>query len=121
MFADDVVKQCLHETGARGISKHSPELGYLGLIYAQDRSMRRKMRSAFIKAHPEVGSVFLIIILPILINLISNWIIKWISNRKDLPRIQGQAYDALIALSPAMTGTLISISTSPSKPTEPSK
>ena len=120
MFADQIVAQCLYETGARGMSKHSPELAYLGLLYAQDRAMRRKMRTAFAKSHPEVGSVFLIFVLPLLISVISNWIVKWISNRTDLPRIQGQAYDALIGLSPSMTDTLTSISTPPKNRTEPS-
>lgn len=126
MLADEIVTQCLRETGARGISKHSPELAYLGLIYAQAavldrRSYRAKIRGAFLRSHPEVGSVFLVFILPLLISLISNWIIKWILNRKDLTRIQGQAYDALIALSPRMTDTLTSTSTPPKKRTEPSE
>lgn len=121
MYADQIVAQCLYETGARGMSKYSPELAYLGLLYAQDRAMRKKMRSAFVRSHPQVGSVFLIFVLPLLISVISNWIVKWISNRTDLPRIQGQAYDALIGLSPAMTDTLISTSTPPKTRTEPSE
>lgn len=121
MYADQIVAQCLYETGARGMSKYSPELAYLGLIYAQDRAMRKKMRTAFTKAHPDVGSVFLIFILPILISVISNWIVKWISNRTDLPRIQGQAYDALIGLSPAMKDTLTSTNTPQKSRTEPSE
>lgn len=126
MLADEIVNDCLYETGARGISKHSPELAYLGLIYAKDavesrRVYRSKIRSAFLRGNPDVGSVFVIFVMPMLISLISNWIIKWILNRKDLTRIQGQAYDALIALSPRTTATLTSTSTPQQKLTGPSE
>lgn len=118
----EVVSQCLHETGARGISKHSEELALIGLVYAglSGREHRRRMRETFVQGHPECGSVFLIFILPILISVISQWIARWIVNRTDLKTIQAQAFDALTELSPSTTATLTSISTPQTKPTEPS-
>jgi hypothetical protein len=120
--AEEIVRHCLRDTGARGISKHSEEIALLGLIYAQVGGRQRKalMKESFIRGNPEVGSVFLLFILPILISVISAWITKWILNRTDLKTIQAQAYDALTELSPSTTATLTSIHTPPNKRTEPS-
>jgi hypothetical protein len=117
----EIVFDCLRDTGARGMSQHSEEIALLGLVFAPlaGRKRRQAMRQAFIQGHPEVGSVFLVLVLPILISVISAWITKWILNRKDLRRIQAEAFDALTELSPATTATLTSISTRPPKPTEP--
>lgn len=123
MLAQEIVTECLRDTGARGMSQHSEEIALLGLIYAPliGKTRRRKMREVFIQGHPEVGSVFLVLVLPILISVISAWITKWILNRKDLTRIQGAAYDALTELSPSTTATLTSINTHRTKPTEPTE
>ncbi len=121
MQASEVVYDCLRDTGARGMSKHSEEIALLGLVYAPlaGRQRRQAMRRAFVQGHPEVGSVFLLILLPILIQIISAWITKWILNRQDLRQVQSAAFDALIELSPSMTGILTSTSTPLTKPTEP--
>jgi hypothetical protein len=121
MPTDQIVFDCLRDTGARGMSQHSEEIALLGLVFAPlaGRKRRQAMRQAFVQGHPEVGSVFLVLVLPILISVISAWITKWILNRKDLRHVQSEAYDALTELSPATTATLTSISTRPTKPTEP--
>lgn len=105
------------------MSKHSEEIALLGLLYCglAGRPRRQAMRQAFVKGHPEVGSVFIALILPILISVISAWITRWILNRTDLKKIQAQAYDALTELSPTTTAILTSISIPPTKPTEPSE
>jgi hypothetical protein len=123
MRAEEIVTQCLRDTGARGISKHSEEIALLGLIYSSlaCRQRRGLMRQAFRKGHPEVGSVFIVLVLPILISVISAWITRWILNRTDLRTIQSSAYDALAERSPSTTATLTSISTPQSKPPEPSE
>jgi hypothetical protein len=121
MPTEEIVFDCLRDTGARGMSQHSEEIALLGLIYAplEGRTRRRAMRQAFVQGHPEAGSVFIVLVLPILISVISAWITKWILNRKDLKRIQAEAYDALTELSPSTTATLTSISIPQTKPTEP--
>ncbi len=121
MPTEEIVFDCLRDTGARGMSQHSEEIALLGLIYAplEGRARRRAMRQAFVQGHPEAGSVFIVLVLPILISVISAWITKWILNRKDLKHIQAEAYDALTELSPSTTATLTSISIPQTKPTEP--
>jgi hypothetical protein len=82
------------------------------------REFRKRMRETYLQTHPEAGSFFVIFVLPILISLISNWIAKWIINRTDMKTIRSQAFDALSASVPGLTGTRMSISSPPKKPTE---
>jgi uncharacterized membrane protein (DUF106 family) len=78
------------------------------------RTYRRRIKDTFVQMHgDEYGSIFLLLVLPILISLISNWIAKWIIDRTDMKTIRGQAYDALIELSPSSMERLTSISTPP--------
>ncbi len=122
MQAQQIVRQCLYETGARGISKHAEEIALIGLVHTPvaERGMRpyrRRIKETFLQGHPEAGSVFIVLVLPILISVISAWITRWILNRKDLKAIRGQAFDALSELSPSTTDTLTSISTPQRNPT----
>jgi hypothetical protein len=121
MQAEEIVYDCLRDTGARGMSQHSKEIALLGLIYAPlaGKQRRQAMRKSFLLGHPEVGSVFIALLLPILISVISAWITKWILNRQDLKQIQSVAFDALTELSPSTTAILTSTSTLPKKPTAP--
>ena len=126
MLAKEVVHSCLYQTGTRGVSKYAEEIALIGLVhirYAEvsRKKYRQRIRETFVAAHPEVGSVFLVFVLPLLISLISSWITKWILNRKDLTKIQGQAFDALTELSPSTTATLTSISTPQKNPTGPAE
>lgn len=123
MLAKEVVGECLYQTGARGISKYAEEIALIGLVHIRYAEISRKryrqrIRETFVAGHPEAGSVFLAFVLPLLISIISSWITKWILNRKDVTRIQGQAFDALTELSPSTTATLTSISTPQTKPIE---
>ena len=125
MSAQEIVRDCLLDTGADRISGHAEQVALIGLIHAPlaavgKKIYRRRIKTTFVQGNPNVGSVFLVFILPILISVISAWITKWILNRKDLSKIQGQAYDALTELSPSATATLTSISIPRTKPEEPS-
>lgn len=126
MSAEAIVRECLRDTGADRISDHARAITLIGLIHAPLADVgrqvyRRRIKATFVQGNPNVGSVFLIFVLPILIAVISAWIQKWILNRKDLSKIQGQAYDALTELSPSTTATLTSINTPGKKQGEPSE
>lgn len=121
----DIVTECLRDTGADRISDHAEVVTLIGLIHAPlavagKKIYKRRMRDTFVQGNPQVGSIFIVLVLPILISVISAWITKWILNRRDLSRIQGQAYDALTELSPSTTATLTSISTPRKSQDEPS-
>lgn len=116
MYADEIVSQCLEETGAGKISKHAREVALVAMIYspvADQKAYRKRIKDAFRKSG-EYGSVFLIFVLPILVSLISAWITRWLwsgnTTMAMVARIRGQAYDALSELRPTMAATLTSTS-----------
>ena len=118
MQATEVADLCLLESGARGLSDNAREVALIGLMLAPDgniskREYRRRIKETYCKMHPERGSVFLIFVLPVLLSLISNWIWKWISERKDVKAIRSQAFDALVASAPLSMERLSSTSTKP--------
>lgn len=118
--ASEVADLCLFESGARGISKHSREVALVGLLVVPDgaismRTYRRRMKETYLRMHPECGSFFVMFVLPVLISLVSNWIAKWITNRKDMRTIRSQAFDALTESSPSVMERLTSIPISPNE------
>jgi hypothetical protein len=118
MKIDNIVEKCLYESGARGVSGHAREVALLALLLAPDgpvrmREYRTQIKETYLKNYPEMGSFFVLFILPILISLVSSWIARWIFNRNDMRKVRAQAFDALTASSPAWTATLTSISTPP--------
>ena len=124
MSASEVADQCLLESGARGLSAHAKDVAMVALMLLPNgaislREYRRRIKEVYLSARPEHGSFFLLFVLPILISLISNWVIKWIVNRTDLRTIRSQAFDSIIASSPHMTVRLTSISSQIRMPTEP--
>jgi hypothetical protein len=126
MTIDELVDQCLLESGARGISSRAREVALVGFVVAPTgaislREYRRRMKKAFVAANPNCGSVFLIIVLPILISVISAWITRWIMNRTEMNGVRGEAYDALLACSPGWKDTLTSISMPRKTPDAPEK
>jgi hypothetical protein len=58
---------------------------------------RSRIRAEYRRRNPECGSVFLLFVLPILANLISHWILKWISKRNagEIRRLKNEAFNTL--------------------------
>lgn len=123
MYAQEIADTCVRESGAMGY-RQSNELALLGLALVPDgaidkRALRREMRAKYLETRSEErGSIFLIFILPLLISIISNWIVKWIMNRQDRSEIRSEAAMRLYELSPRWTATLTSISSPPTNRTE---
>lgn len=125
MHAQEVADMCVRESGARGYTQ-SNELALLGLALVPDgdidkKALRAGMKAGYRKAHSdERGFVFVAIILPMLISIISNWIVKWIwdHKHKDRSTIREEASLRLCELSPRWMDTLTSISTPPTNRTE---
>jgi hypothetical protein len=125
MHAEEIADLCLAETGAGKVSRHAREVAYVAMVYAPTGDMkryRRQIRDTF-KRSGEYGSVFMILILPILISLISNWLVRWLwstpTTARQIRTMRLQAYASLTALSPAMTATLTSTSTPEDSPGKP--
>jgi hypothetical protein len=80
MLANQIAQRCAQETGAGRISRHSEEVALIAIATANPdrRAWKQQIRSEFRARHPECGSVLLMILLPVIINLISAWLAKWI-------------------------------------------
>lgn len=121
-----VVEQCLADTGTRKVSDKAREVALIGILVAPEgaifmRQYRTRIKETYIKANPDVGSFFLLFILPILVSLISNWIARWIFDRNDMRKMRSQAFDALTESSPRWLEKRGSTSTHPKNPTESSE
>jgi len=124
MKIEAIVEQCLYDTGIRGISGHAREVALLALLLVPEgpvpmREYRWQVKETYLKNYPEMGSFFVMFILPMLVSLVSSWIVRWILNRRDLGAVRSQAFDALTESSPKWTATLTSISTPQKTPPEP--
>lgn len=111
MQIDQVVAQCQRETGFRG--QDSRDVCLVALVVsgnATGRELRARVRETYIQASPERGSFFILFVLPVLVSIISHWVVKWISNRSDMRSIRSQAFDELIESLPGMAAIRMSIS-----------
>jgi len=99
LHAKDIADRCTRETGARRISRYANEVALIALwltdVPPQD-NIQRRIRDTFKERHPERGSIFIMIVLPILVSVISQWIVEWLKNR-DVTAIRNQAKTMLSA------------------------
>jgi len=90
------------------MSKYSDEVALIALVKAdQDRpAWKKAIRQEFRARHQECGSILLMILIPIIVNLISAWLAKWIfkEHPTSLAHIQWEAGIALGSLQ-SMTAT----------------
>lgn len=99
MLACEVAARCAQETGASRLSKHGEEVALIALATANpDRPQwKRTIRQEFRARNPQCGSILLMILLPILINLVTAWLAKWIFSEHptSLDHLRTEATSAL--------------------------
>ena len=80
MFATQVASRCITETGAVNMSKHSEEIALIAIATANPdrRAWKKEIRSEFRARHKEYGSILLMILIPVIVNLVTAWLAKWI-------------------------------------------
>lgn len=124
MRCSEVINQCMHESGARGLHARGEEVALVAFMVAPTgeykmKDYKKKIKDTYLKVSPERGSIFLIFILPIIISLVSQWIAKWILNHTtaELGEMKSQAFDTLAASLPESMDILTSINSPGKKPT----
>jgi len=87
MRAQEVADECVRYTKAGRLSDRATDVALVAIVvWDEEASLaeyRSRIRTEYRRRNPECGSVFLLLVLPLLANLISHWIIKWISKRSD--------------------------------------
>jgi hypothetical protein len=83
------------------MSKHSEEVALLAIASVDPAvatpDWRRMVRHQFRDRHPECGSILLMILIPIIVNLVTAWLAKWIF--KEHPTsLDGMRMEAITAL-----------------------
>ena len=99
MFATQVANRCITETGVVNMSTHSEEIALIAIATVNPdlRAWKKQIRSEFRARHKEYGSILLLILLPIIVNLVSAWLAKWIF--KERPEsMEHLRREAIVAL-----------------------
>lgn len=97
LFVQRAAARAASETGAAKLTDHAEEVALILIALSPEQdSIKKKAKQEFRRRHPEVGSVFLIFVLPLVIAILSKWITEWIWNHKtDTRRISLAAMNSL--------------------------
>lgn len=85
LHAAKVAAECADDTGTRLITQHAEEIALLAILLTdippQD-NIKQRIKQAFLDRNPECRSIFIMIVLPIVISVISQWIVKWLTTHQ---------------------------------------
>lgn len=101
MRAEEIANECIESTKTRRISARSKDVALVAItVYSEEGTLsqyRDRIKAEFKRRNPGMGPVFLFFVLPLLANLISHFILKWLSqeNAGTIRRLKTQAFDAL--------------------------
>jgi hypothetical protein len=101
--AQRLAQLCADETHTACMSIYSGKVALVAIMCLPPppvcRSLyRKRVAKEFRKSHADCGSILLMILLPIIVNLVTTWILKWISGRNTgapLAELRAQAFDAM--------------------------
>ena len=65
------------ESGASALTDNSAEIALIVMATLPDNDIR-EIRRIYKERHQDVGSIFLLIVLPIIVAIISRWITEWL-------------------------------------------
>ena len=87
MRAQEVADEAVRYTKTGRLSSRAADVALVAIVVWDEKASlqeyRSRIRTEYRRRNPEAGSVFLLFVLPIVANLISHWILKWISKRSD--------------------------------------
>lgn len=90
MRAQEVAEEAVRYTNTGRLSVRATDVALVAILVwdkgASLQQYRSRIREEYIRRNPECSSLFLLFVLPIIANLISHWIVKWIS-KKDAGQI----------------------------------
>jgi hypothetical protein len=101
MHAKEVANECIRETKTGKLSARAKDVALVAITcYSEQGTLseyRDRIKTEFKRRNPGMSPVFLFFVLPLLANLISHFIIKWISRRNagEIQRLKMEAFDAL--------------------------
>ena len=97
MRAQEVADEAVRYTRTGRLSIRAKDVALVAIVVWDEAASlaeyRSRIRTEYRRLNPECGSVFLLFVLPIIANLISHWILKWIAKRNDgeIRRLKSEA------------------------------
>jgi hypothetical protein len=99
MLAQQIAARCADETGTARMSQHAEEVALIALATVNPDlgEWKKTVRGEFRSRHKEYGSILLLILIPVIVNLITAWLAKWIFNEHatNLEQLRLEANTAL--------------------------
>ncbi len=99
--AQEVADEAVRYTKTGRLSARATDVALVAIVVWDEAASlaeyRSRIRTEYRRLNPECGSVFLLFVLPIIANLISHWILKWISKRNagEIRRLKSEASSSL--------------------------
>lgn len=86
-------KRAAQESGASALTNHSEEIAMIVMATLPDNNIR-EIRRIYKERHQDAGSIFLLVVLPIIVAIISRWITEWLW-QQDLAQVVAAARSTL--------------------------
>lgn len=101
MRAQEVADEAVRFTRTGSLSERATDVALVAILVWDEKASlaqyRSRIRAEYRRRNPDCGSVFLLFVLPIIANLISHWILKWISKKDagEILTLKTEAFDTL--------------------------
>lgn len=98
--AERIANQCLRETRANEMSSLAKDIALIAIAEYPDGEIdlpayRKAIKERLVKER-KCGFFFTVFVLPLMISLISGWVLQWFTNRKtDLESLRASANESL--------------------------
>jgi len=99
--ASGIADMCVEQTRVGEMSRHAKRVALAGIaVYPEGDVRLKEYRKAIankVKEDKRCGFIFTMIVLPLIISIISQWLVKWFMNRKktDWNQMKAQAQESL--------------------------
>jgi len=99
--ASGIADLCVQQTRADEMSRHAKRVALAGIaVYPEGDVHLKEYRKAIankVKEDKRCGFIFTMIVLPIIISVISQWLVQWFTNRRktDWNQMKAQAQESL--------------------------
>lgn len=97
--AEQIAERCVRATKTHRLSHRAKDVALVAIMLLpeeEEGSYRQSVIREYRRLNPQCNPFFIYFVLPVLANLISSWMIRWIFRRKrGVSRLRAEAFDLL--------------------------
>lgn len=97
--AEQIAERCIRATKAHRLSIRARDVALVAIMLLPQEdcgTYREQIIREYRKRRPKCGPFFIYFVLPIIANLISTWMLRWILKREHgVARLRAEAFDSL--------------------------